>query len=227
MEATVTPVGTTYRGRDLIDKTLEFISLVPEPQQWKESALKNHTPYLLRYRQIQGLAKAFFTKPPEGILEKAKSIFSSQHVPGIPELLSGEFIKYRSLEEYTDTMDYMKSEVRTHEGSLDESTPFTLDRLTMVYRYLIDFKRHLWNLVNFRSADLQGGSIPSRFTAYLADSISANLKDKYAGLDEALERLVNPHGLSFTKEELVEKYEYPKSDLKEVEADFRNKDNRR
>jgi hypothetical protein len=214
----------TFTAIDLLDKTIEFTTLVPGASLWKESALKENSPYLLRFRQIQSLIKAFFgQKAPTNFMQKAKALFTSEPSVTIQSLLSGAFIPIRDVEQYNSTAEFIKAIVKEKEPLVDMQPSINLDKLTLVYQYLIDYKKNLSALLLFNTGQLKEGSIASRFTGYITSSITEQVRGKYNQLDEALELLINPHGDTFTEEQLRSEYNYPAQDLREVEADFRLK----
>lgn len=64
------------------------------------------------------------------------------------------------------------------------------------------------------------GSIPASFTIHITDSISNNLTNKYKDLDKALELIINPNELIFTKEELIVRFNYPIDNLVDVDYEY-------
>jgi hypothetical protein len=217
-------LSKTYTAKDLLDATLEFVSLVPDSSSWKESSLKENPPLLLRFRQIQSLIKAFFSrKAPSNFMQKAKALFSAEHTIDIQSLLSGAFIRYRDPEVYSSAVDFIKTAVKEKEGAVDMEAPISMDKLTLAYQYLMNYKRNLSALLLFNTDPLKEGSITSRFIDYITSSITKNIQGKYGQLDEALDLLISPHRDSFTEEQLQAEYNYPREDLHEVEADFRVK----
>lgn len=220
----MTAPSKPYTAIDLLDKTIEFTSLVPDASLWKESSLKANPPYLLRFRQIQSLIKAFFSrKAPTNFMQKAKALFVSDPSVDIPSLLSGTFIPNRSLDEYNRTVDFIKATVKEKEATADMQAPISLEKLILVFQYLMNYKRNLSALLLFNTDPLKEGGIASRFTDYITSSITEQVRGTYNQLDQALELLISPHQDSFTEEQLRTEYNYPREDLHEVEADFRIK----
>ena len=101
--------------------------------------------------------------------------------------------------------------------------PISLDKLILVYQYLMNYKRNLSALLLFNTDPLKEGGIASRFTDYITTSITEQVSGKYDQLDKALALLISPEQESFTEEQLRSEYNYPRQDLHEVEADFRIK----
>ncbi len=209
-------------AKDLLDKTIEFTSLVPDASLWKESSLRDQPPYLLRFRQIQSLIKAFFNrKAPANFMQKAKALFTSEPSVTIQSLLSGTFIPIRDIEEYNSTTEFIKAAVKEKEAMVDMQASISLDKLILVYQYLMSYKKSLSALLLFNTDPLKEGSIASRFTDYITNSITDQVRGRYNDLDKALELLINPHQDTFTEEQLRSEFNYPRQDLHEVEADFK------
>jgi hypothetical protein len=89
----------------------------------------------------------------------------------------------------------------------------------MPFQQLITYKKELRRLLEFNSGWVEASSMTSRFSIYLTNSITNNLKDKYSELDKALELFVNPRKLSFTEEELITRYNFPTDNLNEVDME--------
>lgn len=213
-----------FTAIDLLNKTIEFTALVPDASLWKESSLRDNPPYLLRFRQIRSLIHAFFSrKAPANFMQKAKALFTSEPSVTIQSLLTGIFIPTRDIDEYTSTAEFIKATVKEKEVMVDMQASIGLDKLILVYQYLMNYKKNLSALLLFNTDPLKEGSIASRFTDYITSSITDQVRGKYDHLDKALELLINPHQDTFTEEQLRTEFNYPRQDLYEVEADFRIK----
>jgi hypothetical protein len=53
----------------------------------------------------------------------------------------------------------------------------------------------------------------------LTNSISSNLENTFEELDQTLELFINPKKLQFTEQELIDKYNFPKEDLHQIDLD--------
>ena len=209
----------TYKGIDLLDKIFEFTEMTPNANQWTVSALKTNLPRQIRLKQIHSLIKAFFPPNlPNNFIDKTKQLFSDTKIETIQTILFGEFLLRKNTEEFTELLKFIVKTVEEENFKRDERKILNRD-LIMPYQQLLKYKRQLRNLITFNSGWQEGSSITSRFSIYLTNSISMNLVDKYSELDKALELFINPKNLSFTEKELIEKYNFPKDNLYEIDMD--------
>jgi hypothetical protein len=209
-----------YTAVDLLEKAIEFEDLTPNPALWKEGMLKDNPPRLLRLRQINALAKAFFTHQPADLFGKAKSFFLVPRIPTVKTLLSGSFLKERNLAAYENVIAWMKDLVRENEGQLGETGQVNHAHLLEVYQRLLRYKKELFAIGEFNNRERVKKAVGLRFSVYLTDEVSQRIKKSCAPLDKALGLLLDPLSLSFTQEELQRTYHYPKEDKKEIDNYF-------
>ena len=210
-----------YKGIDLLDKIFEFIAMTPNSTNWNLNALKSNPPRYIRLQQIESLVKAFFEpRQASSLLEKATALLTVKKGVTIQNILSGQFIKERTTSEYTELINFIKNIVKEKEGVMGQEREVHVMELIMPYQHLIRYKRQLIELLSFNSGWLESGSVTSRFSIYLTDTISNNLVDKFNDLNTALELFINPKQLSFSEDELKSKYKFPTENLSEVDIDF-------
>jgi hypothetical protein len=211
----------TYKGLDLLEKIFEFTAMTPDANQWNFSSLKANLPRQIRLRQIQSLINAFFQQETkENLIDKARNLFQGdKNSITISSILSGDFIKNRSVQDYSELIDLMKEIVGQKEGEIQEERPMHVMRLVMSYQSLVRYKRQIVELFTFNSGWLEASSYASRFSIYVTDEITLNLEGKYSVLDRALELFINPKRLSFSEEELVARYKFPAHNLREIDMD--------
>ncbi len=179
--------------------------MTPDKEAWNYEALQSNPPRYIRLQQIEALMKAFFADDPKEIT--------------IQSFLSGEFIKDRDIEQYENTIEYVKESLEIYQSSFP-TREIRLPGLAFVFHVLVDYKRLVRNLVTFNSRWLEASMSVAHFSIYLTESISENLRGKYDDLDTTLELFINPKLCTFTIEELIEKYGYPKDDLDSIDIEF-------
>jgi hypothetical protein len=211
----------TYSAIDLLDKILEFTEMTPNSTQWNLKSLKSNPPRQIRLQQIEALVNAFcVAELNQNLLNKAKSIFSNDQKISIESFLRGDFIKSRNVIEYLDLTQSIKDFVKTKTNNVDQTRDIRIEQLVFIFRQLIDFKRKIRNLLTFNSGWLEASSVTSLFSIYLTDSISNELTGKYNELDNVIEQLINPKNLTFTQEELIDKFDFPIANLNDIDMDF-------
>ncbi len=211
----------TYKGLDLLEKIFEFTAMTPDVNQWNVSSLKANPPRQIRLKQIHSLINALLGQETKtNLIDKTIALFQGdKNSLTISSILSGDFIKNRSVEDYAELIDLMQEIVRQKEGELQEKRPMNVMRLVMPYQSLVRYKRQLVELFTFNSGWLEASSYSSRFSIYLTDEITDNLEGKCSVLDRALELFINPKGLTFHEEELVAKYKFPTENLQEIDME--------
>ena len=211
----------TYTGIDLLNKIFEFIEVTPDPGKWNLKSLKDNPPRYIRLQQIEALLSAFFEKKePTGFLEKTKTFFTGSFKATIETILSGEFIKERTTENYAELIAFMKNTIEEKEPTKDTTIDINVAKLVTPFKQLAKYKRQAMYLLTLNSGWLEAGSFTSRFSIYLTNSVSSTLADKFATLDKALELFINPQHLSFTEEELKAKFGFPLNKPTDIDMDF-------
>ena len=211
----------TYSGVNLLDEIFEFTEMTPNSIEWNLKSLKANPPRQIRLRRIESLLTAFCSIDiNESLLSKAKSIFFDHHKITIASFLQGDFIKARSIDEYSEVIKFIKDFVKTKVGDVDRKREIRIEELVFIFPFLINFKKQIRSLLTFNSGWLEAGSDVALFSIYLTDSISEKLAGNYSELDYVIELFINPQRLIFTKEEMIDKYNFPKEDLNDVDSDF-------
>src|SRR5215203_7078545 len=125
-----------YEGLDLLEKIFEFTAMTPDANQWNVTSLKANAPRQVRLRQIQSLINAFFGQETKAnLIDKTIALFQGdKNSVTISSILSGDFIKNRSIEDYAELIDLMKQLVRQKEGELHEERPMHVMRLVMPHQ---------------------------------------------------------------------------------------------
>jgi len=195
--------------------------MTPNSIEWNLKSLKANPPRQIRLRRIESLLTAFCSIDiNESLLSKAKSIFFDHHKITIASFLQGDFIKARSIDEYSEVIKFIKDFVKTKVGDVDRKREIRIEELVFIFPFLINFKKQIRSLLTFNSGWLEAGSDVALFSIYLTDSISEKLAGNYSELDYFIELFINPKRLIFTKEEMIDKYNFPKEDLNDVDSDF-------
>jgi hypothetical protein len=209
-----------FKGIDLLEKIFEFREMTPDSKMWTISALQGNQPRQIRLKKINSLISAFFQEATnDNFLEKAKQLFTQTNSESIHTILSGEFLKGKKINEYLELIELIKTTVNRYEKLENEEREIHILKLVMPYQQLIKYKQELRKLLTFNSGWYEASSVTSRFSIYLTNSISQNLKDKYSELDNALELFINPKHLSFSEEELISKYNFPKESINDVDME--------
>lgn len=184
---------------------------------------KSHPPTYVRLKRIESLIKAFFQTELNNLQEN--------HTYTIKDILEGEFIKSRNKSDYEELILFMKEFlVKIDRFSIEEIAKkeddfsfneFNLEfNIIFSYNRLIRYRGEIKNLLKFNSGLLEAGYLPIIFYSHLIDSISKSILENCKELDSVLELFINPKKLSFTKQELELKFDYPKDNLDQIDLEF-------
>lgn len=206
-----------YKGIDLLEKILEFVALTPNQNEWNYIALKTNEPRLVRLKQIHALLKAFLLIEKTNLFEKVNQYFNPNLSNEINAVLQGIFIEKRTIEDYEELAQFAQNYLQKKE--FDTKRPIRLIELQFIYPKMIDFKIKLKAILEFNSGWLEASSPFSIFHIMLTNSISSNLENTFEELDQTLELFINPKKLQFTEQELIDKYNFPKEDLHQIDLD--------
>lgn len=198
-----------YDGNSLLDMIFEFIEMTPDSALWTIKSLENNKPRLIRLKQINALIKALYP---------IKGIFSGKGET-IHTIMSGDFLKKKDITMFSELIAFMTTMVAENEKRFFDDKIIHIEQLQMPYLKLFEYKKQLRGLLTFNSGWIEASSIESRFIIHLTNSVTNKTIDTYAAIDEALELFINPKKLTFTQEELINKYNFPTEDLKQIDFD--------
>jgi hypothetical protein len=200
-----------YSGIDLLNKVIDFTELTPEESNWNLNALTNNPPRYVRLKEIEALLSAFS--------EFSNQLVADPFVWTINNFLTGEFIKQRKIEEYSETIEFMQKYLISHGKIRGENSEIKIGELAFIFPFLVNYKRQTKKLFDYNSGWLAGGQTV-RFMISMTNNITSCLNDKLSDLDHTLELFINPKGFTFTESLLFEKYNYPTDDLEEIELNY-------
>jgi hypothetical protein len=213
--------NNNYNAVDLLNKILEFEVMTPSKGEWSLEALKSNPPRQIRLRQIISLINAFLTTLPN-INYIAKEISLPLNNPKllIESFLAGDFIQQKRIEDYASTIKFMKDFVKKTYFHYRESSIVDLLDLAFIFPELVDYKRRLQKILTFNEGWIEANSTAAQFSIQITSSISRHLESGCSDLDKALELLINPKGLYFTRGELINRFNFPSENLSEIDLDF-------
>jgi len=202
-----------YTAIDLFEKVIDFIAMTPNSADWNNDVLKANPPRYIKFQQIEILMKVFLVQENENIISsetKQKSI-------SIQSFLAGNFIKLKAIKEYSKAIKFINVYVDNNSNKFHLSNQIHLKELVFIFQRLLEFKKLLNKILCFNSGYLLADSISDIFTIELCNSISNKLHKESVDIDKILELIINPKGLSFTKKELISKFNYPSDNIIEID----------
>lgn len=196
-----------YKATDLVEKLLEFTSMTPDSKQWKVSALKSNPPRLFRFKQIKSMIVAFT----EDEINKKKN-------KCIQSFMKGDFINNRKVKDYSKLLQLIKEANNPLiDKRIEEVDIYSIKR---IFQQLMSFEKLLFEIQNFNVGWIMNSSAEGIFMIDLTNKVAQNIITSSKEIDDILELIINPHGLSFNEFELKNLYLYPSEDLDEIDFYF-------
>jgi hypothetical protein len=193
-----------WNSGDLLEAALEFDDMVPDDDSWTKEKLRSNPPRFIRLTRIEALLKAFNLN------------YNSDMRQNIQALLAGSFIPHRNISTYADIIDLIQPFQRPN-----RERPITATEIQWLYRVLLDYKtacRRVFHTNNF----LEAGNIGIHCGLNVTQPINEALENllNNSELDRVLLLIIDPEKRSFSEEELIEKYNFPKDDLRAIDIDW-------
>ncbi len=190
----------------LIYNILDLERLLPNIDDWELEKQKGNPPRYVRLQQIDALFKVF-----------TPSYYKDGDiVTGVWNFMEGQFILSRGINEYNKVIKVMDKEINASDRSFEKEV-WDLYHIQHNYRDLLRFKKSI-SQVKSHNSGMMEMSYPY-FYSYLAsnkilDKINCDEIDKFLSL------VIDPLGRSFTVEELIRDYNYPKDNLGDIDFDW-------
>jgi len=197
---------TEISGITLIDKILEFTSLVPDNSIWTFDELKNNKSLFVRLQQINSLLKLFV---PE-------SYNTNNLKLSIGNVLDGNFIRQRKDIIYKSLYKKMDEDILTSKYPVQKKDEWSTHELHFNYKNLIDYKITLNKVLNFNDGIMEI-SYPYLYSYIKTKSISNQIEIQ--SIDEFLSLVIDPAKRIIPKTELIRNCNYPNEDVYEIELD--------
>ena len=204
-----------WNSTKLIKAVIEFCAMVPNNSHWNKKSLKGNPPRLIRYQRIQSLLQAFDIIPKQktGLLSSITNSKNKIENP-IQYFTWGEFIYNMDLETFSPIKKCI------HENLPFKDKEIDLSYVNKLFTHLLKYKMTVSSLLLFNSGVLSASS--SGFIAGIR--ITNNTNDKISGefshIDDLLNIMLPSNNKTFSKEELIKNFNYPKEDLEEIDMDW-------
>lgn len=199
---------TEFTAYDFLIKFYEFKGMVPNSYDWYERTLNNNPPRYYRLLELQSLMKAF------NIGDDLIRDFDNQ---GFLERRNDSDFEpiYKDIEVYAMGNEFEKERFEMEKERMRKIG------IKMIYQHFMNFSETIRNTLNFNSGWVETGMINSRYiihkTSQLLKTIDVN---KLKEVEELIALVIDPKKQSFTKGELIRKYNYPDVDLQKIDFDY-------
>lgn len=202
----------------LLEKTLEFRSMTPEPEMWSYAAQRDNPPRFVRLQQLHALLAAFgFIDSVPGKTSEAQKNVTL--MPKLQSLLDGTFVRTRKPEDYAELDQYVKQHLDKRHMSPHASWLSLYMEIDAVYSQMVDYKSLLNDLDRFNNGWMEGGLFVL-FHIQLTNEITRSLIRKSSELDYVLGMIIDPEKKTFPISLMVKRYNYPSADLASIDSDY-------
>lgn len=182
-------------AHDLLLCFLEFRRMSPDLKDWSEDCLKSNPPRLFRLHRLISLFRAF-------------------GLPWDPQsFIDGEFVKSED-PRYAPLLEKLSKEIPKEEQSWDRG-----HQLPAFFKILFDYRARMDDVLSFSSGVMEASGL--YLQAHLkAEELNRVIWDNISLIDDLLVEIISPERVSFSIEQLIKGYEYPKSNLSEIDDDW-------
>ena len=211
-----------WTTKDLLYTILEFISMVPNSNEWKEKSLEYNEPRLIRFKRIKSLLTAFELPHMDGQkysmgsfrpLNK-KVIEANKDYNIIISFLKGDFIQYTEMIEYPNVNKMIEKE--------NEYTPtrvLELNDIVAFYRHLMKYRIEIDNTLRFNNKFMEVGGLGFRTAFFLTSETNNRIFMEVDKIDRLLFEIINPLNIDIHQNLLVEEFDFPVDDLERIDLE--------
>ncbi len=193
-------------SKHLINLVLEFnkTAIFISPDKLNASHLFHRKPLYYRYLQIQSLCKAFELNLQDDRL--------------IVDFTAGNFIDSTQIgiENYIKRVQKFNIEIR--KLTIRDSTTEEYD-VQRIFSSLFSFRTKLYEISQADSIWLEGKNIAGIYALSIKAPVIDNIKPLASKVDDELSLIIDFQQRDFSKNELIERYNYPDVDLKKIDFD--------
>ncbi|MGP8217563.1 MAG: hypothetical protein ACLQQ4_18490 [Bacteroidia bacterium] len=189
----------TVSAKDLLQKTIELVSISPDGTKWSEENLKDPR-QLYRYKQITVLLEAF------GI-QKDLGAF-----------LLGDFTFKRSEADYKKLLreiEWVLSRFKKVNGKLEVSKR----KLSLLFKLAFGYRLSIYNTMKYWDSYLLADPV-LLFPQITTKWLNAELLKHGNILDGLLCSIIDPDNQEIPISILIEKYRYPDINIEQVDLDY-------
>ena len=199
--------STKITGLTLIEKVLEFVAMTSDSSEWSFDKLKHNPPRYVRLQQLKVLLKLF-------IPQASASIDIKWHIESV---LNGNFILQNEIKQYDQLLNHMDNLIGLSKHPIEKIKEWTREDLKFNYQEIVKYKIKLNELLNMNNGIMEM-SYSYLYSGILTNKISREITFKT--LDNFLLLVIDPAQRTFTKEDLIRIYNYPKENIYYIDLEY-------
>lgn len=184
----------------LLTSFLELYTLSNNIGKWSKDNFTNNPPRLYRLQAIEALMKAL------------------QINCSYQEFQYGEFLLGQNQLVQSELITKIKKSYPILFQTINTEEKKQIDGQFM-FEILFSYRMQLQKLTSVKDSVLEY-SENNRYSILIIDTINNKLQSDIKAIDNILEYLINPNQINITKQELIEKYNYPVGDLDDIDSEW-------
>lgn len=213
-------------AKDLLHKLLDYAYLWSKPERLKSK------PSQIRLKQIEVLLDALeLSKKSVNPLVQAKYFVSgrkkewnrTQHLKkmsNIQYVRSGEFLRDRPYEVYTELGEKAKAKIRELYTKPPESRMNREVDISWMFNHLLNFRQKAHELAFPDSGIMEGFPVGLIYGQFLTGEVRSDLNAKLATIDQTLWEILDPDQREIEEEHLAREFDYPLVDLEKIDHEW-------
>ncbi len=183
-----------YTAIEFIHIFQRFIEFIPDKKEWNRNALRNYKPGYCLYSQLESLFNAF---------ELGK----------LTDFESGDFILKMNDNDYKIIFKKLLKQSQKNHSEINFIHLKIEDRyqLVLLFKHLWEYRKTIEKLFHFNHGLIQ----TSGFELYgcrKVEQLNSYIKKRIYIIENILSLIISPQNKTFSKNELIEKYSYPKKE---------------
>ncbi len=194
-----------FTSKELLYKILEFQGMTSDNGRWNEKSLRKDSYRFYMFKEIASLMKAF------------------KIGDDINDFFSFDFIRRRDSVDYKPIIEQIKSFEEYEKKEFGQSIlknqalhEYSVFEFEFAFSILLDFRIFLEKVLNYRI--MEAGSNTVFYSAHIMGNLIKSInKEAVNEIDRMLVLIIDPKMNKFKKHELIERFDFPDVDLKELE----------
>ncbi len=189
-------------AKDFIKVYLELIDLIPDTNVWSENNFENNPSCLYRLKQLNAILVAFRIK--------------SNWI----DFSNGEFVFFRPINQYLSIQNTINEYKYSKEFRSLKQEKITHQDIMRIFKFFIDFIIKEYSLESKINRYILANRLPLQYFIQKIKSYRSphNIKITNSIIDD-LAKIINPSGKGVKLKTLIDKYNYPDVDLKEIDIE--------
>lgn len=199
---------TIYTVKDFLNKFNEFKAMVPNCNEWNSRSLKSNEPRLYRLKELESLLKAFEIGSDLLNDYQNRKFLEKREISDFEPII-------KDIEKYALNDDFEKERYKSELERIQSTRWFE-----MLIQNFMRFSEEMRNILKFNSGVLEAGFVMSRYTIGKTQKLLNGIDlTELNEIEDLLCKVLDPKNRVFTKNELIQKHDFPNVDLDSIDME--------